>query len=47
MLTDTNVIDIPLKSDKFKELKTLHGTSISVSIRAAKAVLNQMMDGIL
>ncbi len=46
--TGTNDIDIPLKSDKFRLLEaTLRGSSISVSIRAAKAVLNQMMENIL
>lgn len=47
MLTGSSAIDIPFKSDKFKELRTLCGTSFSVSIRAAKVVLNQMMEDIL
>lgn len=47
MLTGSHSIDIPFLSDKFKELTPLKGTSFSVSIRAAKVVLNQMMEGIL
>lgn len=47
MITSFDGIDVPFKSDKFREIKTLSGTSFSVSIRAAKAVLNQMMEDIL
>lgn len=47
ILTNSKDIDIPYKSNKFRMLPTLHGTSFSVSIRAAKVVLNQLMNGIL
>lgn len=47
MFTGTGDIDIPYKSDKFKLISNLEGTSFAVSIRAAKVVLNQMMEGIL
>lgn len=47
MFTGTGDIDIPCKTDKFKLIKDLDGTSFAVSIRAAKVVLNQMMEGIL
>lgn len=47
MFTGTGDIDIPYKSDKFKIINNLEGTSFAVSIRAAKVVLNQMMEGIL
>lgn len=47
MFTGTGDIDIPYKSDKFKLINNLEGTSFAVSIRTAKVVLNQMMKGIL
>lgn len=47
MFTGTGDIDIPYKSNKFKLINNLEGTSFAVSIRAAKVVLNQMMEGIL
>lgn len=46
--TGTNEIDIPAKSEEILvHDKPLEGTSLSVSIRAAKAVLNEMMEGVL
>lgn len=47
MFTGTGDIDVPYKSDKFKLINNLEGTSFAVSIRAAKVLLNQMMEGIL
>lgn len=46
-ISGINEIEIPHESDKFRILKTLNGTSIATSIRSAKVVLNQMMEGIL
>lgn len=46
-ITGTNDIDIPVKSNECKLLKPLAGTSFSVSIRTAKVVLNEMMEGLL
>lgn len=46
--TGTDDIDIPVKSDEIMIYhEPLEGTSFSVSIRAAKAVLNEMMEGVL
>lgn len=46
--TGTDDIDIPVKSDEIMIYhEPLDGTSLSVSIRAAKAVLNEMMEGVL
>uniref|UniRef100_UPI0040267BA7 hypothetical protein n=1 Tax=Candidatus Stercorousia sp. TaxID=3048886 RepID=UPI0040267BA7 len=47
MFTGTGDIDIPYKSDKFRLISDLSGSSFAVSVRTAKVVLNQMMDGIL
>lgn len=45
--TGTDDIDIPVKSEVSMLRKPILGTSIAVSIRAAKVVLNQMMEGLL
>ena len=47
MFTGTGDIDIPCKTDKFRLISDLDGSSFAVSVRAAKVVLNQMMEGIL
>lgn len=47
MFTGTGDIDIPCKTDKFRLISDLYGSSFAVSVRAAKVVLNQMMEGIL
>ncbi len=45
--TGTDEIDIPVKSNLSMLHQPITGTSIAVSIRAAKVVLNQMMEGLL
>lgn len=47
IIAETDYTDIPHSSDKYRSTKNVCGTSYAVSVRAAKVVLNQMMEGIL